>query len=111
MKDHMFDHLIRSERDRPLPQCPPNLESNVLRRVRLAQSESAAPAADLDWLLGLFPRRGVAFGALALVLFLSTSASVFVASRHTSATGDGQRIAASSLDFGVFQQTHVINLD
>ena len=111
MKDQMFDHLIRSERDRPLPQCPPDLESNVLRRVRLAQSESDAPAADWDWLLGLLPRRDVAFGALALVLFLSTSASVFVASRHTPATGEGQRIAANSLDFDVFQQTHILHLD
>lgn len=118
MKLNTIDKAIRSEQARTLPPCPGNLESKVLRRVRLARANPVKirrtwKSGGFDWFEGLLPSmpsKSIALSALALVLFLSTSASVFVASRHAEAAASSH-LASNSLDFEVFKQTHVLNFD
>lgn len=109
MKKHTIDQLIHAERARELPTCPGNLEANVLRRIRLSRRD-AVECGNANWLPGLLPCKGAVLGALALVLFLSTSASVFVATRHAEATSR-VHLASNSLDFEVFEPTHILNFD
>ena len=81
MNDKIFEQLIRAERERPLPVCPSNLESDVLRRVHLA-SRDADKMGGLEWIFGLIPRAGVAFGALALTVLLRDRKSTRLNSSH-----------------------------
>jgi hypothetical protein len=102
MKEHLFKELLRAERDRVLPTCPTNLEANVLRRVRLASSDAEAMSG-FDWLFGLLPQKGVAFGVLAITLFLSVTST-------TLRAAETQSRAVTALDFEVFKETQFLNL-
>jgi hypothetical protein len=108
MKEHLFKELLRAERDRVLPTCPTNLEANVLRRVRLASSDAEAMSG-FDWLFGLLPQKGVAFGVLAITLFLSVTSTMVVTSGSLRAA-ETQSRAVTALDFEVFKETQFLNL-
>lgn len=109
MKDHIFDELLRAERDRPLPVCPSNLEANVLRRIRLAADDTDEVSV-LDWMLGLLPQKGVVFSVLTLAVLLTATSTMMITPNHALAA-DSHSLAANALDFGVFKETPVLNLD
>lgn len=109
MKENKFEDCIRAQRDRALPSCPPNMEANVLRRVRLG-AQNGDESGVLEWLFGLVPQKGLAFGVLTLTLFLSVISSTFVISSSARAT-EAQSRATMALDFGVFQESPFFDLD
>jgi len=109
MNDLEFENLIGAERDRCLPSCPANLEANVLRRVRLA----ACPAESLStfgWIFGLLSRKTAGFGFAAGVVVLSVVVSV-VATSSSLRAAETRDLAVKSLDFGVFEQRAILNLE
>lgn len=108
MKDHIFEELLRAERDRPLPVCPSNIEANVLRRIRLAANEDEVSA--LDWILGLLPQKGFVFSVLTLAILLSASSTMMIVS-NSALAADSQNLASNALDFGVFKETPFFNLE
>jgi len=109
MKEKNFDHLINLAREKPLPGCPPALESNVLRRLRMARSEQGERFG-LDWLFGLFEQTRFAAAAVVAVLFISTTASVVVTSAYASSS-ERRGLASEALGFDVFQEAKILNLD
>ena len=109
MKDHIFEEILRAERDRPLPTCPSNLEANVLRRVRLAAGETEG-VGGFDWVLGLLPQKGLVFGALTVTFFLSLTSTMLVASSSARAA-ESQNRAVAALDFGIFKETPFLDLE
>jgi hypothetical protein len=108
MKDHILEEFIQSERNRPLPDCPVNLESNVLRRIRLATRDTEEMGS-FDWIFGLFPQKGVICGVLALTLFMSIASTMVVATNSAHAA-ETQSRAVTALDFGVFKETSFLDL-
>lgn len=109
MKDHIFEELLRAERDRRLPSCPANLEANVLRRVRLAASLNEDLSV-LGWLTTLFPMKALSVGFLATVVLLSVFSSTLVTSSSLRAS-ETRNMAAASLDFGVFENTSILKFE
>jgi len=109
MKDKDLDRLVELAREKPLPACPPALESNVLRRLRMARSESAETFG-LDWLLGIFEQTRYAAAAMVAALVISTTASVLATSAFSS--GSERKILASeALGFDVFAEAKILNID
>lgn len=109
MKDHIFEDLLRAERNRSLPECPSNIEANVLRRIRLASGEASDSSA-LDWIFGLLPQKGVAFSVLLLAVLLTGTSTMIVESSIAQAA-ESQNLAVSALDFGVFKEAPFFDLD
>jgi hypothetical protein len=108
MKDRIFEELLGAEKNRVLPACPSRVETNVLRRVRLASSDTAE-IGGLDWLFGLLPQKGVVCGFLGVTLFMSIAATMVV-STNSSYPAETQGRAVIALDFGFFKETSIINL-
>ncbi len=92
-----------------MPACPAALESNVLRRLRLARAEEKEPFW-IDWLIDAFQQTRYAAAAVAVVLLTSTTASVVVASAHAS-SAERHSLASDALGFDVFREARVLNLD
>lgn len=109
MKDHIFEELLRAERARPLPVCPSNLEANVLRRIRLAASETESVSV-LDWLFGLLPQKSLVLSALALAVMFSVTSTV-VLEASSARAAKKQSLAVSALDFGVFDEAPFFDLE
>lgn len=108
MKDEYFERLIEAEKCRCLPRCPGSLEESVLRQVRVEFSELEVPGV-LQWLLGV-PKGGLVLGSLALAILLSTVSSLAVVSVQERGPASGD-LARSALDFQVFNEVQVVNLD
>jgi hypothetical protein len=108
MKDEYLERLIEAEKCRCLPRCPGNLEESVLRQVRVELSELETPGI-LQWLLGV-PKSGLVLGSLALAILLSTVTSLAVVSVQERGPAPGD-LARSALDFQIFNEVHVVNLD
>ncbi len=109
MKDHIFEELLRAERARSLPECPSNIEANVLRRIRLAKSESDAGSV-LDWIFGLLPQKSLILSALAVTVMLSVTSTVVLEASSARAS-KSQSLAVSALDFGVFNEAPFFDLE
>lgn len=109
MKDHIFEELLRAERDRPLPACPSNIEANVLRRIRLAERETDADSV-LDWIFRLLPQKGFAFSVFTAAVMLSVTSTMIVKASSAGAT-ETQSLAVNALDFEVFNQTPFFDLE
>ncbi|WP_309025207.1 hypothetical protein [Pelagicoccus sp. SDUM812002] len=109
MKDKDLDRLIGMAREKPLPGCPPALESNVLRRLRMARSESAETFG-LDWLLGIFEQTRFAAAAMVAALLISTTASVLATSAFANGS-ERKLLASEALDFDVFAEAKILNID
>lgn len=109
MKDHIFEELLRAERDRPLPVCPSNVEANVLRRIRLATNESDS-VVGLDWILGLLPQKSFVFSALLATVVLSATSTMIVEA-SSARVSERQTLAANALDFGVFNNAPYFKLE
>jgi len=108
-KDKDLDRLIGMSREKSLPRCPPALESNVLRRLRMARSESAETFG-LDWLLGIFEQTRFAATAMVAALLISTTASVLATSAF--ANGSARKVLASeALGFDVFAEAKILNIE
>ena len=104
-----MERLIGLERDKPIPRCPPSLESNVLRRLRLARSEGVERVG-LDWLLGVFQQTRFVAAAVVAALLISTTASVVATSAHGSSS-ERRALASNALGFDVFQEAQILKLD
>ena len=109
MNDCKFEDLIGAERNRCLPSCPANLEANVLRRVRLAVCPTER-LSTFAWVFGLLSRRAVGFGFGAGVVILSIGVSVMATSSSLRAA-ETRDLAVKSLDFGVFEQSSILNME
>ena len=109
MKDKDLDRLIGLAKERTLPKCPPALESNVLRRLRVARTE-VGERFGLDWLLEIFQQTRFAAAAVAATLLISTTASAVAISAHASSV-ERRSLASSALGFDVFQETEILSLD
>lgn len=109
MNEEEFERLIRMEREKPIPGCPPDLESKALRRARLARAEDAEESG-LDWLLGIFYQTRYAAAAIVAVLVLSAAASAVAASAYEMRT-ERWKSASSALDFRVFHESNILRLD
>jgi|GEM_PF-685084 len=108
MQDKDFGHLIRRMRDIPQPKCPADVESNVLRRVRLA---AAPPAPSLyDWLLGIVPKPSFVLPVMALTLLVNLASTMMSANLHGDST-QKPIIASKALGFDVFQSKTILNLE
>lgn len=96
MNESEFNRRVAELRADPIPPCPANLESNVLRRIRLAQDE---PAGGWDWLWTWMPRPAFAAATLAVMLAssLATSAIAMNAQREQRAAE-----ARAALGFDAF---------
>jgi len=109
MKDHIFEELLRAERDRLLPACPSNIEANVLRRIRLASSEMEAMSV-LDWIFELLPQKSLVLSALALAVMLSVTSTVVLEASSAGAS-KSHSLAVTALDFGVFDEAPFFDLE
>jgi hypothetical protein len=107
MKEKELDHLIQRFRGVPLPDCPGALESNVLRRIRLAAED--VQTSMFDWFLGLLARPGYIATALALAVTVSTAITVVSTRSYADAAPRG-RTASNALGFDVFQNTEFFNI-
>lgn len=109
MKNRELDRLIGLAREKLVPGCPPALEANVLRRLRVTRSE-VMDKFGLDWLIGLFEQTRYAAAAVVAALLISTSASVLATSAFAN-NSSRKDLASEALGFDVFQEAHVLNLD
>ncbi|MDP0501451.1 MAG: hypothetical protein Q7P63_15265 [Verrucomicrobiota bacterium JB022] len=100
-----FEQSVERLRSRPVPPCPAQLEANVLRRVRLEQSEQRADW--WAWLSGLTSRPAYALGAFALGIGVSTAVTLF----SVSSQADRQAELSRAFGFDALTQTHIVHLD
>lgn len=108
MEKKNFEKLVDQIRDEPLPDCPASLESNVLRRIRLAADEASRSL--FDWVLGLVPQPGFVFAAFAMTVAISLSNTIISTNLHADVVQTDQ-VASKALDFDVFQGKDYLNLD
>ncbi len=73
MKDIVIDKIIKRIHDNSLPECPINLETNVLRKI---QQRSLPDESTLGWLNLLFNKTGFVISTFAIVVILSSIVSV-----------------------------------
>lgn len=109
MKDKDLDRLIGLAKEKGVPGCPPVLESNVLRRLRMARAEDTE-IFGLDWLLAIFEQTRFAAAAMVAALVISTTASVLATSAFASGS-ERKSLASEALDFDVFAEAKILNLD
>ena len=108
MKDQDFETLIEEVKHQPLPVCPGSVESNVLRRVRLAKHE--VESSSWAWMASLFLRPGFVAAALTLVAFVSSGLAVATVKSFVK-NEQSRQIVSEQLDFGIFNQTDYINFE
>jgi hypothetical protein len=108
MKENEFDSLIQRMRDVSIPECPGSLESNVLRRIRVAGDETSVSL--FDWVLALIPRPR--FVATAFILTIAMSFSITVFSKKSRPDiGQSEMVASRALGFDVFQSNDLFDLN
>lgn len=105
MKDQEFERLEAEFKNRPVPNCPPDMEVNVLRRVRSAQSIDES---GWSWLNSLILRP--TFAAAALTVVVATSLSASLVSIGIGNDHHPQSIR-TALDFTAFSSKSVLQLD
>jgi len=72
MDDRKFDELIEQSRRCAIPPCPGNVESNVLRRIRLARERGSEVPGWIEWWL---PGPALQWTALAVAVLASVGTS------------------------------------
>jgi hypothetical protein len=106
-EDQLEDFIYKAKRS-VVPDCPGSVEQNVLRRIRLSGSSSGRSG--LDFLFRILPQPSFIAAGLAIVTVVSFGVTVL--SNGFGTTGqDSQLLAASALDFNVFQQTELLHFD
>jgi hypothetical protein len=108
MTENDFDSLIQRMRDTPVPDCPRALESNVLRRIRIAVDEASLSL--FDWALNLIPRPGFVASAFVLTIAVSSGMTVF-SNRSQLNVAQNETVASRALGFDVFQSKDFFDLD
>lgn len=90
MKKPDFDRLLGALRTHPIPDCPGNMEGNVLRRIRLAQ-----PDRENSWdaIFRWLPQPIFALGALAAVVALSLVTSTVTLNAQQTEHASSARVA------------------
>ncbi|MGJ8640260.1 MAG: hypothetical protein ACSHYA_12805 [Opitutaceae bacterium] len=91
-----------------LPDCPGSLESNVLRRIRVAGDETSLSL--FDWVLALIPRPGFIATAFALTIAISFSMTVH-SNKSQQDIGQSEMVASKALGFEVFQSNDFFDLN
>ena len=107
MKKFNFEDLVEQITEAPLPDCPASLETNVLRRIRLAADENSQSLS--DWALGLVPKPSFVFTALAMTVAVSLSSSIILTSLNADVS-QSEIVASKALDFDVFQSKDFLTL-
>ncbi len=106
--DQNLESAIESLKRRYAPDCPPGIEQNVIRRIRLAKSSQ--PREDLvAFLFRNILRPRVAVAGIVLVSALS-SAVAAVSTANVRAAHD-PRNAARAFGFDVITNPHVVDLE
>lgn len=108
MKEKKLENLVEHIKNAPLPNCHGSLESNVLRRIRLAADETTQSL--FDWLLGLAPKPQFVLTATALTLVVSFGSTVISTNLHAD-IAQKEVMASKALGFDVFQGKDFLNLD
>ncbi len=105
MNDNRLDERLDSLRNKPLPICPANFETDVLRRIRLQKERDA----DIwSWIDSLLPK--VSLAAALLVVAILASALVTIAA--TSLQASVKRVSASyALGFDTLTHPQKFDLD
>lgn len=106
MKDD-FENQINRLKSKPIPACPGNLEANVLRRIRL-ETGTEQDAGLFSLLALLIPRANFAFFSLALVVLMSSVASM--AATKAMAT-DRQTELNRAFGFNSISDSTIIEFD
>ena len=108
MKENELDSLIQRMTDAPIPECPGSLESNVLRRIRIAGDETSVSL--FDWVLALIPSPRFVATAFILTIAMSFSITVYSNKSHL-VIGQSEMVASRALGFDVFQSNDFFDLD
>lgn len=108
MEKKNFEKLVDQIRDEPLPDCPASLESNVLRRIRLAADETSQSI--FDWVLGLAPKPGFVFAAFAMTVAISLSNTIISTNLQADVV-QADQVTSKALGFDVFHSKDFLNLD
>ncbi|WP_269541657.1 hypothetical protein [Cerasicoccus fimbriatus] len=108
MKQNDFDQIIRRMKDATVPDCPPSLENNVLRRIRITADETTQSIS--EWLFGLVPQPQFILSAVALTLTVSLGSTIISTNLQADVT-QKKALALTALDFDVFQDNDYLNLN
>lgn len=106
-EDQLEDFIYKAKRA-VVPDCPGSVEQNVLRRIRL--SGSGSERTGLDLLFRILPQPSFIAAGLAIVTVVSSGVTM-LANNPQATVQDGQLLAASALDFNVFQQAELLHFD
>lgn len=101
-----LDKKIEAVRRIPAPSVPANLETNVLRRVRILNSTTSNDTI-VDWLSGLVPNTNFVLSAIALAVAVSALAT---AATTMAMTTDRKATLNQALGFDTITMTNVIDL-
>lgn len=97
MDDHDLDHLLAQRREAPLPSLTPTFQQGVWREVRRRKGEIAERQATwLGWILEPMFKPVMAFGGLALALFIGVGLGA------TALAGSPKAHTRLALDLQVF---------
>ena len=108
MNEEEFNRGVEVIKGKKLPDCPSNLEANVLRRVRLAKSDIEVDF--LSWIGSLIPKTAFVMGALALVI--ATSSIVTYASTSAHAANIERKIETDrALNLGFVKSTELLEFN
>ncbi len=98
MQDRDFNSSLHQLRTMPLPPCPGNLESNTLRRIRLARTPTSTNWATL---LGWLPRPAFAAATLSVIVISTLVTSAIALSEEPNSDGRAT-VARAALGFDAF---------
>ena len=106
MNDERLENLVKQARQTELPDCPDSVEHNVLRRIRLHSVNSNNSG--WDWFISLLQQPGFIAAVLTMVAVVSSGATI-ISTQSNAADQNRHLLAASALDFNVFQFTELLN--
>lgn len=100
MNDPTLDPILQAFRDKRLPACPPALEANVLRRVRLSRLGEGRGALSFP---GTLPGLSAAVAAAAAVAILFGATTALWSTTVEAKRRAEHRMTVRALDFDVFR--------
>lgn len=106
MNEEELNQRIAAVKAKSLPECPTNMEANVLRRVRLAEAERESDF--WSWIGALIPQTAFVMGALALVVATSSVVTYASTSSHMAEV-ERRTEVSQALDLGFVKSAELID--
>lgn len=110
MNDQEFDSKLHQLSEKPLPDCPASVQSNVMRRIRLDEHDQKQTEWGWIWELLTSPKLMASLCVLTLLFSVATTYALSN-SRFTNNHPTRKQLASVALDFSAIQHHSIFTFD